>query len=244
MAPTVAPTGIDPADWTRATGDWGDQDPRHPLPGYFPHDPADWFSQHAAQRTMPGRGQARVVLVGDSLLAHWRAPAQAEVWERCFAGCPAHVVAIPGDRTQQLLWRIAHGALDGLAPALVVLLAGVNNLWSGRQDDGQVAAGLAAVVAAIRTRLPKADVLHLGILPALEPADHPVRRAAARVNRAADPLSRAAGARFLDAGAAFVEADGRLSPVFLPDNVHLAPAGYARLAALLHPHLAALARIP
>ena len=244
MATRLTSRSVPPALWTRATGDWGDQDPLLPLPGYFPDDAERWFDTHYAQCSDPARTRARVVLVGDSITEGWKAPEQSALWLRVLAPLPTHIVAIGGDRTQQILWRFEHGALEGLSPAIVVLLAGVNNLWSMRQDNVQVARGLAAVVRGIRARLPRAHILHVGILPHQNSSSHPLRKAAVRVNRLAADQSRAAGAEFVEWDRHFLAADGSLTSAIAPDLVHLSPSGYAILGGLLQPYLARFAPIP
>ena len=228
---------LSPATIARAKSDWGDQDPLAPLPGYFNDAPERWLAEHNAQARSHDRAAAQVVFVGDSITRGWGNPAQTAIWERHFAPFSAQRVAIDGDRTQQMLWRFEHGALDGFAPRVVVLLLGVNNLWSGRQNNVRVAPGLAAVLAGIRARLPTSRILHLGILPTQNPATHPVRVAAVEINALCASCADGHSVHYLDAGRPFVGADGLISPTLMPDLCHLSPRGYELFAGEITPAL-------
>ena len=192
---------------------------------------------------MHGGRTPRVVFLGDSITQGWGSEGKAE-WDARFAPLGAANLGIGGDRTQNILWRIAHGALDGLQPELVVLKIGVNNLWEEVFVCGpnRVADGVAACVAAIRARCPTAKVLALGILPTQAAPDHPLRAIVRAVNaRSAAQTPTADGrVRFEDIGAAFLEVDGRISTDIMPDGCHLSPRGYARFADALQPLVQAM----
>ena len=55
---------------------------------------------------------------------------------------------IGGDSTRQVLWRLGHGLVDGLAPKLVVLKIGTNNLYGDHNagTDEEIARGIKTVV--------------------------------------------------------------------------------------------------
>ena len=73
---------------------------------------------------------------------------------------------IPGDMTQNVIYRLEQGTLDGLSPKLVILLIGTNNGSDGVAYSLQdTANGIAAVVKVIRERSPKSKVLLMGVFP-------------------------------------------------------------------------------
>ncbi len=149
--------------------------------------------------------------------------------------CPlaAENFGIGGDRTQQILWRLADGTLEGIQPEVVVLLIGVNNLWSMRHTADQVAEGIEAVVAQLRMRLPDAKILLQGILPTGEEPSHPLRPIITDINRRIARLDDGDSVRFYDFRSLFLEPDGRISPETMPDFCHLSPPAYRRWAAAL-----------
>jgi beta-glucosidase len=223
-----------------AAGDWGDQDPLTPLPGHFPDDPDRWLRRHAELALIPDRHSARLVFLGDSLTEGWCHASGSRAWRAHFAARGALNLGVAGDRTQQVLWRLSHGALDGLDPDGVVLLLGVNNLWTGRQDNRRVAKALQAVATEIARLLPRTRILHLGLLPAGERPEGTLRQHLQAVNAALAAAPRPPRTRFRDLGSAFVEPDGRINPAVMPDFCHLSESGYTRLAHSLVPEIEAL----
>ena len=139
-----------------------------------PRAEAWWQSRHGEilqrVRTLP---DSQLVFVGDSITQNYEkaGPAPNEVfapiWQEFFAQHHALNLGYSGDQTQHVLWRLAHGEVDGLSPGDVVLLIGTNNTASttAPQTAVQVEAGIEEIVDSLHARLPNAKVLLIEILP-------------------------------------------------------------------------------
>ena len=207
--------------------EWGAQDPTTPLHGFFPDDPAGWMAMHDRHiaEAQARKEEIEIVFLGDSITQGWSGEGKT-LWEERYAPRNAANFGIGGDRTQQLLWRIEQGLLDGLNPRLVVLKIGVNNLWMGEAPAVRVPEGRALCVAAIREKCPNAKILLLGILPTGQFPDDPLRARLTHINTLSPSLDDGKTVRYLDIGAHFLEPDGTISPDIMPDYCHLSPKGY------------------
>lgn len=209
-------------------------------PDYSSDQLSAWLNRHEAFVAIAHQGGCEVLFLGDSITDGWRTHGR-ESWNECFAPLEAANFGLSGDRTQQLLWRVQHGELDGPMPKVVVLLIGTNNLDPGlgensltpRNTATEIAAGITAVVDSIRELLPETRVLLLGILPRGS-RDAPVRQEIAAINtviRLLDDGGRSI--TFFDAGPLFVASDGSIKADYMPDQLHLSAAGYRILASAL-----------
>jgi lysophospholipase L1-like esterase len=221
----------------KAAGDWGQQDPLHPLPGFFPEEPEEWMSRHNRFSALAKAGGVHVLFIGDSITEGWSGEG-ADAWAKHFALLASANFGIGGDRTQQILWRLRNGTLDGIKPEVVVLLIGVNNLWSMSHSAEEVAAGVFAVVAEIQQRLPNAKILLQGILPTGEAADHPLRAIIRDINSALEAKEFLGNVRYVDFGSLFLEPDGTILASTMPDFCHLSAAAYAKWGEALATELA------
>lgn len=208
-----------------------------------PRDEA-WLRRHEGFVAEARRGGIDVVFLGDSLTDLWRREGRA-AWEKYFAPLRAANFGIDGDRTQHLLWRLQHGAVDGPAPKVVVLLIGTNNAGNERNSDvprnttAEAIAGVTLVVRTLRAKLPDTTILLLGLLPRGE-RGAPIRTQVREINRALSGLDDGRCIRFLDIGPSFLSPDGSLSREIMPDLLHMNEAGYAVFAAALRDPLAGL----
>jgi lysophospholipase L1-like esterase len=231
---------LDPEILALAMGDWGAQDPLSPLPGYFPEVPEEWLSRHNRFLDRAAQGEIDVLFLGDSITEGWSAPPQADLWATYFAPLRADNFGIGGDRTQQVLWRIDQGTLDGIAPKVVVLLIGVNNLWSQSHSAEQVAAGIRAVIDRIQAKLPETQILLQGILPTGQSPDNPLRSQIREINGIIATFAHTERIQFIDFGATFLEPDGTISPRTMPDFCHLSTEAYAEWTRIIEPPLRAM----
>jgi hypothetical protein len=101
-----------------------------------------------------------LLLVGDSLLQGWR----PEWLDSAFPRQKALNLAIGGDRTQNVVWQLAHLNLKVVAPRNVIILVGSNNLIA-RDIPCAIADGVSAIILQARAAWPSAHILVLGVPP-------------------------------------------------------------------------------
>jgi lysophospholipase L1-like esterase len=185
------------------------------------------------------KGPIQVVFIGDSITDGWRGSGHA-TWQTSFGDkYNALNLGIGGDRTEHVLWRIAHGELDGITPKAIVMMIGTNNSGSSVHD---MIAGVTADVAAVHDKLPHAKILLLGIFPrGANPADG-ARAKIKQVNEALSKLDGKDNVKYLDIGAKFLEADGALPGSIMPDALHPNEKGYAIWAEAIRPMLEELTK--
>jgi len=208
-----------------------------PSAGFFGGDA--WLKLHEAhvKTVRANQGPIDVLLVGDSITIQW-----GDSWKKHFPTRKAVNIGIGGDKTQNVLWRLDHGGVEGLQPKVVVLMIGNNNMFFTPETGIEAAAkGIEMCVKNLREKFPSSSLIVAKILPCHAPG---VRfyEDIQKTNLALDALKLGADAKVsvLDLWSDFTNADGTLKKdLFTPDNIHLSPAGYAVYAEQLKPLLEA-----
>ncbi|NBV20776.1 MAG: hypothetical protein EBS05_02105 [Proteobacteria bacterium] len=212
--------------------------PAVPAAGHFGGDA--WLKLHEAhvKTVQAHQGPLDVLLVGDSITIQW-----ADAWATHFPGLKAVNVGIGGDKTQNVLWRLDHGGVEGLQPKAILLMIGNNNMFFTPETGIEAAAkGIQMCVANLREKFPAAEVILAKILPAHRPGNR-FYEDIKKTNAALGPLKldNDPKVHVLDLWSDFTNADGTLkAPLFTPDNIHLSKAGYATYASKLQPLLGPL----
>jgi beta-glucosidase len=190
-----------------------------------------WLARQEVLANTP-KGNPAVVFLGDSILARFEHGPGAPVWGDTIAPYGAADFAISGSETQNVLWEIDQGQLDGITPSLIILMIGTNNLAHGRSPQ-DTAAGVAACVADIQAKQPAASILLLGILPRGRSWDAPLQARIVETNSLLAQLANGSSVTFLDAGSLFLDLNGTIPPALMPDAVHPSRQGYQLLSAAL-----------
>lgn len=212
-----------------------------------------WTKRHEAICERTRTADAAVVFIGDSITQGWET-AGKDAWSRYYDPRGACNLGISGDRTQHVLWRLDHGALDAWAPPadvaatrparpaprLVVLMIGTNNSNGTDHTPEEIADGIAAIVGRLRERLPSTRVLVLGIFPRGE-RPNPQREKNAAASAHAAKLADGKMVHYLDIGRKFLDADSVLEKDIMPDLLHLSPRGYEIWAEAIEPIVKELA---
>ena len=209
--------------------------PQVPTAGHFGGDA--WLKLHEAhvKTVQANQGPIDVLLVGDSLTIQW-----GESWKKHFPDLKAVNIGIGGDKTQNVLWRLDHGGVEGLQPKAIVLMIGNNNMFFTPETGIEAAAlGIQMCVKNLREKFPAAAITVLKILPAHAPGNR-FYEDIKKTNAALDSLRLDSdpNLRVLDLWSDFTHPDGTIrKDLFTPDNIHLSPAGYAVYAHKLRPLL-------
>jgi lysophospholipase L1-like esterase len=198
---------------------------------------ASWKERHERFLARAKEGACDLLFVGDSITEGWGANT---VWQKTNAPRKAVNIGIGGDTTQNVLWRLQNGEVDGLAPKAVVLMIGTNNFGLHGDAAGDVAKGVAAVVQTLRRKLPSSKILLLGVFPRDEKPGTGMRKKIGELNAQIAGLGDRKTVHYLDIGAKFLAADGTLSKDVMPDFLHLSEKGYQIWADAMEPALAPL----
>ncbi|HYQ71768.1 MAG TPA: GDSL-type esterase/lipase family protein [Gammaproteobacteria bacterium] len=166
-----------------------------------------------------------LVFLGDSITQSWDRQGRA-VWKEFYGQRHALNFGVNMAQTGNLLWRIEAGHFDAIRPRLVVLMIGTNNTRYGGHSPPQIAAGVAAVIEALQSRLPETRILLLGIFPRGRTTDDPWRRNNEAANRLLASQGDGKRVIFRDIGSAFLNRDGSVKPELMKDPVHLNARGY------------------
>ena len=197
-----------------------------------------WVARHEGFVKEAADSNPDVVFLGDSITDGWRSGGK-KVWDENFAPLHALNLGISGDRTQHVLWRIDHGEFDHVKPKVIVLMIGTNNTGKGRNSTAETIEGVTAVVKSLRSKVPGAKILLLGIFPRGE-KDTPIRGELKEINAAIAKLDDGKKVVYLDIGQKFLETDGTLSKEIMPDLLHPNKKGYRIWAEAIKPQLTSM----
>jgi lysophospholipase L1-like esterase len=201
------------------------------------HDSYDWYERHFAELEIQKTHHPEVVLIGDSITHFWSGEPRAhtrngpQAWDHAFAGKSVLNFGFGWDRTQNVLWRLEHGEMNGLTPKTIILNIGTNNL-TGTQNartssPDEIAEAIALICKKLHAEFPHAHVLVMGIFPRGNASNASLRAPIKAVNALLpDALKGIEGVRFLDIGEKFLSADGTLSRDIMPDGTHPSEKGY------------------
>jgi lysophospholipase L1-like esterase len=197
---------------------------------------------HAQLLAKAKQGGVDVYFEGDSITRRWGATDYPELlanWKQNFFGWNAADFGWGADRTENILWRLENGELDGVNPKVVVLLAGTNNV-GGLAAADDVTRGLQETVRAIQAKAPAATIIVMGIFPrndnmALMPI---IENINANLSRLADGRK----VRYLNINDKLAGPDGKLFDGMMnaKDKLHPVAKGYQVWADALKPVLTEL----
>ena len=218
--------------------------------------PEFWNRRHAAKLAEIDAGPKEYdfVFLGDSITHNWEGwsdPKDVEVvtkayengrlkfpngpgrkvWEEMKKEFRLLNLGCGGDRTQNVLWRIENGELDGYRTKGVALMIGTNN----GESPEDVADGIRAVVERILEKHPEAKVVLMPIFPSGGSKADKRRQRNERVNEIIRAIADGNRVIWLDLNNAFLEPDGSLSKTMMPDHLHPLEQGYRIWRAAIEP---------
>jgi len=207
-----------------------------------------WIPRHeqklAQIRQLAAAGKhSEVIFIGDSITEGWEHSGQP-VWDLYYAKYNALDLGFGGDHTENVLWRLQHGELDGISPKVAVMMIGTNNTGDRQEDPRTTAAGVRRLVDEVRQRLPATRILLLAVFPRDEKPDGRLRQINDRVNAIISGFGDGQKIFFLDIDPTLTNPDGTLSRDVFPDLLHPNEKGYEIWATRMEPTLLKLLAQP
>jgi len=171
---------------------------------------------HSQLLTKAKQSGIDVYFEGDSITRRWGATDYPDLlanWKQNFFGWNAADFGWGGDQTQNIIWRLENGELDGVNPKVVVLLAGTNNLGDmsapgdtrTRADD--IARGLQAILHVVQQKVPAATIIVMGIFPRND--NMAFLPLIDRINRSLSEFADGQKIRYLNINDKLADGDGR-----------------------------------
>ncbi len=197
---------------------------------------------HAQLLEKAATGRIDVYFEGDSIIRRWGATDYPELlanWKQNFFGWNAANFGWGGDTTQNILWRLNNGELDGVNPKVIVLLAGTNNVGNAvlpAGDDKKAAditRGLEAILKVLQTKAPNATIIVTGIFPRND--NMAVMPMVNKINRNLAKLSDGKRIRYLNINRKLADRNGKLFNGMMSDKLHPTLKGYQVWADALKP---------
>jgi cephalosporin-C deacetylase-like acetyl esterase/lysophospholipase L1-like esterase len=192
------------------------------------------------------KGGIDVYFVGDSITRRWGCsdPQWAEMlanWKSNFFGWNAADFGWGGDTTQNILWRLENGELDGVNPRVIVILAGTNNVGKTPGDEHKVqdiTNGIRAIIDTCQRKAPNATIILTAIFPRDDNA--PVVPEFNQINANIAKFSDGKKIRFLNVNDRLADPSGHLHDGMMMDGLHPTAKGYQIWADGLKPILTEL----
>ena len=205
-------------------------------PAFAPVRQIDWWgARHEAKlREVAQKGaEIDLVFLGDSITQGLERPASAKVVAETFPGMTVLNLGYNADKTENVLWRLRNGEVDGLSPKAVVVMIGTNN--SGhRADPPEITAkGIGMILDDLRAKMPNAKIVLLSIFPRGD-APHPINQ---QINALLPALADGKTVFHIDLNAVFLDANGQVPPDIMPDKLHPSAKGDALWMKALKPRL-------
>lgn len=207
------------------------------------NDSYNWWDRHAEVLRVKDSINPEIVLIGNSITHFWggepklkyadgkpRKPNGPNAWASVFANHRVLNLGFGWDRTQNVLWRLDHGEIDGLHPRTIIMHLGTNNTSetaNARMNSAtEIVEGIRAVCMRLRSKVPGAHLVLMKVFPREEKPDHPRRQLIKEINKQLEIFARQNNIDLLDIGSKMLTPDGTLPKEIENDFCHPTEKGY------------------
>jgi lysophospholipase L1-like esterase len=135
----------------------------------------NWQQRHDQVIELAEKRPVDLIFIGDSITHMFGGEPTAQIargsktWGHYYGHRNPLNMGFGWDRTQNVLWRLTNGELEGITPKVAVVLIGTNNragTKNARQNTpSEIAEGVTAICKTIHKKTPECKILLLGLLP-------------------------------------------------------------------------------
>jgi lysophospholipase L1-like esterase len=207
------------------------------------NDSYDWWSRHSEVLRIKDSINPEIVLIGNSITHFWGGepklkyadgkpgnPNGPKTWDSLFSNYRVLNLGFGWDRTQNVLWRLDHGELDGLHPRTVIINIGTNNTSetsNARKNTAkEIVDGISAICMRVRSKVPDARIILMAIFPREQNPTDPRRILIKEINEQLVTFANDHKITFVDIGPGMLDTDGHFLPGMTFDFCHPTEKGY------------------
>lgn len=214
-------------------------------------DAYDFFERHAAVLACKDRINPQAIVIGDSITHHWGGspfsyafmPEGQVSFDTTFANVRALNLGFGWDRTQNALWRLQNGEVDGLHPSIAIVNIGTNNLATTEHAQAntpdEICEGIEKVCEELETRCNGIHIVVMCVFPRGRTPDDPYRAQIDAINERLLSMTARHGYRCINIGSLLLDLNGELTQEVSPDGTHLTAKGYDIWGSVVRPLVAA-----
>ncbi len=179
-----------------------------------------WMPRHKEKIEQKNQmKEVNLVFLGDSITHAWDETGK-EFWAKSYAHRKALNLGFSGDRTEQVLWRLENGAMDGISPKLLVLMIGTNNTGHRMDKAEDTALGIKTIIETIHKKSPETKILLLAIFPRGEKPTDPQRIRNEEINKIIETYADNKKIFWQNINDKFLTTDGILEKKVMKDLLH------------------------
>ena len=194
----------------------------------------DWMWKHTQKLAQAQMGDVDLLFIGDSITQFFD-KAGSKVWAKYYEHRNALNLGFSGDKTENVLWRLDNGEIDGISPKLAIVMVGTNNTGHLRDQPEQIRDGIQSICERLRAKLPNTKILLIAIFPRGASAGDRGRMNNEAVNKLIANLADGKSIFFQNINANLLQPDGTLSKEVMPDLLHPNEKGYEIWAEAMEP---------
>lgn len=193
----------------------------------------NWDNRHAEVLKRNRTVKPDLVFIGDSITHFWGGEPSdfrgrgEDSWKVMTGSRVATNLGFGFDYIDNAYYRIENGELDGIAPEVIVILLGTNNLGHRGDSAEACAENMKAFLDLVKEKSPKSKILLLGILPR---GDAVLNQKISATNRLYSDMADGKQIYYADAGNIFLpDGAAKVPKDLMPDGVHPSAKGYQLL---------------
>ncbi|WP_421856888.1 GDSL-type esterase/lipase family protein [Marinomonas sp.] len=206
----------------------------------MPQDTIWWMPRHEEKLAeKDAMEKVDLVFLGDSITQAWEKEG-ADVWQTFYQPRHALNLGFNGDKTENVLWRLAHGEVDNIQPKLLVLLIGTNNAGHRMDKAEDTALGIKQILSVLAEKLPLTKILLLAIFPRSAKPTQKLRMLNNEVNQIIRTYADDEKVFFHDINQVFLDEKGRLTSNIMSDFLHPNASQYQIFADAIEPYIVEL----
>ena len=184
----------------------------------------EWWNQRHETIKSRLKSDPELILVGNSIFHTLEKEDRKEVWTKYLDRYRTVDMGISGDRTENVIWRIENGTLEGINPKVAVVLIGTNNTdgnhYVNISTPEELAAGIYRICDLLTQKLPDTKILLMGILPYGYKPNH-----RDNINKATNKListftKKNSKIHYINIGHTYIDGNGKVNKELMPDYLH------------------------